>query len=177
MALSNAHKDYWVRELKNELNGQIEALLIEAGQIDLIFDARLLARAQLTESYGISDLVEEYDRLNMLRQHHSKEETRYRELANEKSYEIKRKLDNSQSKLASNHYYSWDAFLDERAKQILNDVLVANYGELGQRIADLRNAIDKVERTIMLATSQTQLQEFLNKFAEHFGVSLGGDLL
>lgn len=178
MSLSKAEKEYWTNELLSELNLQIDRIALEC-DVDPREQARRVAEDTLVEEYGIGQMMLDAE-------HYSEQSDKYyqlyqqnRDLANEAGNEIEKVLKqhaHAERVNITGRYYS-RTWRDKLAGRVEADVplllATGDYGEAGLEIAKLMNASDNLERTIMFATSPTQLKNFLRAFAAKHDVYIG----
>jgi hypothetical protein len=177
MALGKADKEFWTQIINEELSARIQQLEAQSGR-ELIEGAMNIARERVAEEVGISDLLEEYESTDALANEHYQKYTALRDKTREISNEISDLLDEAgvQKYDTEARYHSTlgnDSRINIRAKSIFPDILRELGDKNADEIAELFEARKNIQRTIMLATSPTQLKRFLRQFAEKYGVNIG----
>lgn len=157
--LSNTTKQYWIEEIKKELQRRADAILEESGRLDYLADLKAVARRKVLTDKGVMEIYQQ--RLELQAEHTRLEK------------EIEKLRSQLEAALDARGFYGYrsiDTQLDSLADKELPALM--SQDELGRQLLALKEQEANIERTIMLATTEARLRDWLVDYFAALGVEL-----
>jgi len=181
MSVSNEYRNFWKNELVRHILAKVLQSLREAGKPDLLTNAKAVTRITLVNQIGIT---------NELREIGEKEEE-VRGLEAQKDFLNKEiKALTNKCDTAIDQYYvdphkgTKDYWRTPSVEEKINELVEKQYILMlrdmeppASEVADLLEAGQNIERTIMLATTQPVLVKAIMAFCSRYGIKIEADLL
>jgi len=179
MGLSQASKDYWVQEIKLQIKAKVDNLLAENNEVGLLNTCQKEAEEICLGRLGVSDLVVEAKRLRQIEKD-LREETKktedQREKIEKKVAAAIRGIPEGDVRLGYYNSGGWDSGLRELAmKEVFPELLEQT--PLGREVWALMSSVNSIERSIMLATSPTNLKTFLIRFFDENNIDYEREMI
>jgi hypothetical protein len=157
--LSNTTKQYWIEEIKKELQRRAEEILKGSGRPNYLADLKEVARQKILKDKGVLDV---YDQHLELQAQHDRLEGEMDKL--------RKQLEAALEAHGMYGYRSVGSQLDRLAEEELPTLMARD--ELGEQLLALKEQEANIERTIMLATTEARLRDWLVSYFAGLGVEL-----
>ena len=180
MSLGKAEKEFWIKDLTRSITVDMDNFVLTCDNPNILNRARELARERVLDLYEIRDMLSSYEKLEAQKEELEKERMRINDQMQKLNSEMRNNISLKNSEFAEQtvlrqgyrNYWNWEDIVSARGQAEMPYVLESEFGQTGITVSRYMKALDELPKTVMMASSPSQLRTFLIRFGEMYSIDI-----